>query len=107
MKNFKFIPHHKFHAQRTEYDGIRFDSKKEAQYYSQLKLRQKAGDVVFFLRQVPFDLPGGVKYRVDFQVFLQDGTVEFVDVKGMETKDFILKKKQVEALYPIKIKVVK
>ena len=107
MRQFQFIPRHKFNAKPIEYDGIRFDSKKEAQYYNQLKLRQKAGDVIFFLRQVPFDLPGGVKYRVDFQVFLKDGTVEFIDIKGMETKEFILKKKQVEALYPIKIKVIK
>ena len=94
---------HKFHAKPTEINGIRFDSKKEALYYQNLLLRVKGGDVVFFLRQVPFHLPGGVVYRVDFQEFHGDGTVHFVDVKGMRTKGYIMKKKMVEALYPVEI----
>lgn len=96
-------PQHKFKAKPTETDGIRFDSKKEAAFYRELKLRQQAGDVIFFLRQVPVDLPGNIKYRVDFQVFLADGTVRFIDVKGHRTKQYIDKKKMVEALYPIEI----
>jgi hypothetical protein len=44
---------------------------------------------------------------VDFLVFDADGHVRFVDVKGMETPMFVLKKKQVEALYPFTIEVVK
>lgn len=98
---------HKYHAVRTEYDGIKFDSKKEAKYYLDLKLRKYAGEIIQFLRQVPFHLPGNVVYRVDFLEFHSDGSVHFVDVKGMQTKDFILKKKQVESLYaPIKIEVI-
>jgi hypothetical protein len=98
---------HKFNAARTERDGLSFSSKLEAAYYDKLKLFQSAGKVLFFLRQVPFHLPGGVRYVVDFQVFYADGTVEFVDVKGMETPEFIAKKKMVEALYPVEIIVVK
>jgi len=97
---------HKYRSVPVEYDGIRFDSKKEGRYYNELKLRQASGEVIFFLRQVPFHLPGSVTYRVDFQEFHADGTVHFIDVKGMETKDFIMKKKQVEALYPVTIEVV-
>jgi hypothetical protein len=96
---------HKFRAVATELDGYRFDSKKEARYYRDLKLRARSGEVVFFLRQVPFHLPGGVTYRVDFQEFHADGTVHFVDVKGMVTKDFTMKKKMVEALYPVEIEL--
>ena len=98
---------HKVFAVRTEVDGIKFDSKAEARYYVALKLRQKAGDVVFFMRQVPFYLPGGVRYVVDFQEFHSDGTVHFIDVKGMETSEFKMKKKMVEATYPVEIEVVK
>lgn len=94
---------HKFKAKPTVADGIRFDSKKEAKYYEDLKLRQKAGEVVMFLRQVPFHLPGGVRYVVDFQEFRADGTVAFVDVKGMKTSEYIAKKRMVESLYPITI----
>lgn len=97
---------HKFNAKQTTCDGIKFSSKKEADYYLKLKLARKAGDVIFFLRQVPFHLPGGVTYRVDFQEFREDGTVHFVDVKGFKTKEFILKRKMVEDLYPVNIELV-
>lgn len=94
---------HKFNAVRTEVDGISFSSKKEATYYSTLRLRQKAGEVLFFLRQVPLHLPGNVRYVVDFQEFHADGTVHFVDVKGLKTEQYKMKKKMVEAVYPIYI----
>lgn len=97
---------HKYSAQKTELDGIRFDSKKEARYYQELKLRKMAGEVVFFLRQVPFHLPGNTVYRCDFQEFWSDGTVHFIDVKGMQTKEFIRAKKQVEDIYPVIIEIV-
>jgi len=97
---------HKFHAKPTERDGIRFDSKKEARYYDQLVLAKKSGELLFFLRQVPIHLPGNTKYVVDFVLFWADQNVEFVDVKGMQTETFKLKKKQVEALYPFEIKIV-
>lgn len=96
---------HKFNAKKTECDGIKFDSQKEATYYELLKFREKQKEIIFFLRQVPFDLPGGTKYRCDFQEFHSDGTVHFVDVKGYKTKEFIKTKKQVEALYPIEIEL--
>jgi hypothetical protein len=94
---------HKFHAKMTVSDGIKFPSRKEAQYYAKLKILQNNGDIVFFLRQVPFDLPGNVHYRADFMIFWKDGTVTIVDVKGVKTKMYNTKKKQVEALYPIEI----
>lgn len=87
----------------TVVDGIRFDSKKEASYYEQLKLRQRGGEVHFWLRQVPVHLPGGTKYVLDFVVFLKSGEVQFVDVKGRETKEFRIKKREVEHHYPFRI----
>lgn len=97
---------HKFKAVRTEVDGIKFGSKKEARYYEELLLRQRSGEVVFFLRQTPFYLPGGVKYVCDFQEFRSDGTVHFIDTKGMKTPMYIAKKKMVESLFPITIEEV-
>jgi hypothetical protein len=94
---------HKFHAIPTEYDGIKFASKKEAKRYKELLLLKKAGDILFFLRQVPFHLPGNVKYLCDFVIFWTNGEVIFEDVKGVKTPMYILKKKQIEALYPIEI----
>lgn len=98
---------HKFHAVACQADEINFSSKAERNYYHSLKALKKAGQVVFFLMQVPFHLPGKTKYIVDFQVFYADGTVDFVDVKGIETDVFKIKKRQVEEIYPIKIKIVK
>jgi hypothetical protein len=98
---------HKFGAVSCERDQKKFPSRLERRYYDQLKIRQSNGEVVFFLRQAPFDLPGGVKYVCDFQVFLADGTVEFVDTKGRDTQMSIAKRKIVEDLYPVEIKIVK
>lgn len=94
---------HKFNAKRTEVDGIKFSSKREAKRYRELIEAWKAGAVVFFLRQTPFHLDGGVKYVCDFLVFWADGTCTCEDVKGMRTPLYIAKKKMVEAKYPIKI----
>lgn len=99
---------HKYNAVKTEADGFKFDSKLEERYYQNLKIRQRVGEIVQFLRQVPFHLPGNSKYVVDFVEFHADGTVHFVDTKGMMLQESINKIKMVEALYaPIKIEIVK
>jgi len=97
---------HKYKAVQVESDGIKFSSKKEGKYYNELKLRVRSGEIIFFLRQTAFHLPGGTAYRVDFQEFHADGTIHFIDVKGFSTKEFIRAKKQVEAMYPIEIEIV-
>lgn len=94
---------HKFNAIRVEHDGIKFASKKEGIHYERLKSLQKLGEIIFFLRQVPFHLEGGIKYVCDFVVFWSDGSVTIEDVKGMKTAVYITKKRMVEATYPIKI----
>lgn len=98
---------HKFKAISCERDQKKFPSKLERKYYDILKIRQSQGEVIFFLRQIGFDLPGGVRYFADFQVFLSDGSVEFIDTKGKDTPMSIAKRKMVEDIYPIEIKIVK
>jgi hypothetical protein len=104
---------HKYHAKPVEIDGIKFPSTKEGDYYNQLKLEQRAGLILCFLRQVPFHLPGGVVYRLDFMVFSHpfndvNGVyrVRFIDVKGVKTPVYEIKRKQVEELYGIHIEEV-
>lgn len=97
---------HKFNAKATVADGIKFSSKKEARYYMALKLRVVAQEVLFFLRQVPLHLPGGTRLVVDFVEFHADGTVHFVDTKGVKTEAFNIKKREIEAAYPIEIEIV-
>lgn len=94
---------HKFKAVRSESDGFKFASKKELRRYLELKMLRKASEVLFFQMQTPFHLTGGVKYICDFQVFWANGDITFEDVKGMKTAMYILKKKQVQELYPITI----
>ena len=99
---------HKYNAVATELDGQRFDSKAEARFYQRLCELKSLGLVIQFLRQVPFYLPGGIRYVCDFMVFEEGGAVKFIDVKGMDTPRSKAKRVQVEALYaPIKIEVVK
>ena len=96
---------HKFHARPTKKNNIHFDSKKEAQYYEKLNILKKSGEILFFLRQVPFDLPGGVKYRLDFLEFWANGEIVFTEVKGFMTKQAKDKIKMVEDLYNIEINI--
>lgn len=96
---------HKYHARPTKIDGVRYDSKKEARYAGQLRILQKNGDILFFLRQVPFHLSGKTTYRCDFMEFWANGDIKFVDIKGYDTPISKLKRRQVEDTYPIKIEV--
>jgi hypothetical protein len=110
-KTFRFH-RHKFNAVRTTVGDRKFSSKSEARYYQELLDRKVSklnpeGDVLFFLQQVPFHLPGGVRFVLDFLVFYVNGDIKFIDVKGMETPEFKIKKKIVEATYPIQIELIK
>ena len=93
----------KYGNKKVEINGHKFDSKKESNYYLYLLSEQQADRVTMFLMQVPIPLPGGVKYIIDFVVFRADGSVEWIDVKGMRTDIYKLKKRQVEELYPFEI----
>ena len=104
--NFTRRSKHKFNARAVVIDGIHFDSAKEGRYFSELKLRQQAGEVLCFLLQVPIHLPGQTRLVVDFLDFHADGSVHFVDAKGVQTETFKLKRRQVEDLYPFDIEVV-
>lgn len=99
------IPH-----KRTEVNGMKFDSLHEAGVYQDLLLRQTVGEIRCILRQVPFDLPGGIVYKADFVVIGNDMKIEAViDAKSEYTKKdriYINKKKQVQALYGITIEEV-
>jgi len=50
---------HKFGAKPTVSDGIRFDSKLEARYYEQIKLRKRAGEVLFSCVRCRYICQGG------------------------------------------------
>jgi hypothetical protein len=106
MDNFgKATRANKYNAKPTTVDGIRFDSKREAAYYCQLKLRVHFKEVAYFLRQVPIHLPGGTRLVVDFLEVHTDGSLLYVDVKGRETDAFKIKRREIQAVYPIVIEL--
>lgn len=107
----------KFRAKKTTVDGITFDSKKEADYYCELCMRRCAGEVVDFDLQVPFELQPSfkwqgktiraIKYVADFVVQNRDGSEEVIDVKGVRTETYKVKKKLFQYKYPnVKFKEV-
>ena len=95
----------KYNAKKVEIDGIKFDSKAEGEFYLHLKQQVTERQILGFERQKRMLLQEGfsvegvkgkirpIFYVVDFIVTENDGTLTYVDVKGMETDVFKLKKK--------------
>ena len=102
----------KHRAVICEADQIRFPSKKHRAYYLQLQAERAAGMIRFFLREVPFDLPGHfengrvVRHWIDFEVIKNDGTVRWVEVKGRDLPLGKIKRLQVEELYGIRVELI-
>jgi hypothetical protein len=99
----------KYRNVKTVVDGITFDSRLEAARYDQLRLLQKAGQVLWFIMQAPFKLPGNITYRADFLIVWNDSGLKRVsieDCKGCRTRVSINKIKTVEALYGIKVDII-
>ena len=98
----------KYGNRRVEIDGMKFDSQHEADYYfGVLVPRLKAGELKNVLRQVKFELPGGIQYIADFVTILPDMRIEnVIDAKSTATKQnrvYINKKKQMKACWGIDI----
>jgi len=97
---------HKYGAKKCERDEIKFPSKLERACYDRLNLLKKIGDILFFIRQVPFDIPGARKHVVDYCIFTKENVL-FIESKGKDLPMGKLKREQVEALFPIKIHTVR
>lgn len=112
----------KYNAHKKEYDGIAFDSKKEADRYAELKLLERAGQISNLQRQVQYLLvpnqyidgkcvERSIKYIADF-TYTQNGKVVVEDVKGYRDPSsagyakFVIKRKLMLYTYGIKVKEV-
>lgn len=101
----------KYGSKKTEYNGVFYDSKREANFAAHLDNLKHAVDpkekVIDVKRQVPYPIQINnqhiCKYLADFVVVYGDGRTEVIDVKGFKTEVYRLKKKMVEAQYGIKI----
>jgi hypothetical protein len=101
----------KYGNRKTVIDGYVFDSKLEADYYCQLKLLKRAGQITDFTLQPRFILQEAyvhrftkkkikkIEYVADFFVCYPNHQ-EIVDCKGIKTAVYLLKKKIFECKYP-------
>lgn len=104
----------KYAAVKTVVDGIKFDSKKEAKRYIELKLMERAGVISDLMLQVPFTLfeknefGRKIKYIADFTYWeiRSDGKKEYVveDCKGYKTDVYRLKKRIMAEVHGIQIR---
>jgi hypothetical protein len=98
----------KYNSNKTEVDGIIFDSTKEANRYKELRLLLKAGEIGVLKRQVEYELnPGGthsLKYYSDFE-YIITATGEHIieDVKGFRTKEYKKKRRLMRKVHGIDI----
>lgn len=99
----------KYNNKKTIVDNIKFDSKAEAMRYKQLKILQQGNFITDLKLQPKFELQAkytnnkgehvrAITYKADFTYF-QDGKCVVEDVKGVETKEFKIKKKLFENKY--------
>lgn len=95
---------------------VSIDSKAEAQYYLQLKWLKQAKQIKDFKLQPRFLLQETFKkngktfrkieYVADFEVHNLDGSTEIIDIKGVETEGFKIKRKLFERRYDTPLKVL-
>lgn len=120
----------KYNNKKVMVDGIKFDSKKEAKRYQELKTLERAGHITDLKRQVKYVLipaqyepsdevyvkgkdKGKQKkgrlierecaYYADF-VYTENGKTVVEDTKGVKTPEYIIKRKLMLYVHNIKIK---
>ena len=94
----------KYNARKTVMCGHTFDSKREAEYYLLLREKQRLGEIKSIDLQPTYTLLNGfrdntgkeqkpITYTADFLVEYDDGRREVIEVKGVRTRDYLLRKK--------------
>lgn len=106
----------KYGAKKVTTDGITFDSKKEANRYTELALLQKGGKISNLQMQVKYELIPSQRidgkvverachYIADF--VYQEGDKTIVeDTKGFKTPEYIIKRKLMLWVHGIRIKEI-
>ncbi|MDX0548552.1 DUF1064 domain-containing protein [Sinorhizobium medicae] len=102
----------KYRNKKTTVDGVKFDSKREAEFYSSLKQLERAGQVYEVELQKPYALTVNGQlvctYKADFAFYdaIQKRN-RVVDIKGVATSDFNIKRKLMRAIYGIDVEVIR
>lgn len=106
----------KYHARKVIVNGETFDSEKEYRRWCELRLLERAGEIRYLKRQVPYVLVPAqrdqdgkllereVTYKADF-VYDDTATGRTVveDTKGVRTPEYILKRKLMLWAFGIRI----
>jgi hypothetical protein len=101
---------HKYNAQPTEVDGIKFASKAEANRYVELKQLERAGQIHGLTLQPSYRLQDAftdgsgrrhraIDYVADFE-YVEDGRIVAEDCKGFLTPVYRIKAKLAIKKYP-------
>ena len=94
----------KYHARKTTVCGHTFDSRREAEWYMMLREKLRLGEIKHLECQPTYTLLEGfrdnqgkpqkaITYTPDFLVEYDDGRREVIEVKGVRTRDYLLRKK--------------
>ena len=106
----------KYRNKPTERQGLKFQSKHEADRFEELLLLEQAGQISDLKLQYEYTLkpaymlPTGVRsravrYKADFR-YERDGQIIVEDAKGKRTKDYIIKYKLMQEVHGITIQEV-
>lgn len=105
----------KYRNKRTVVDGIKFQSIKESVVYGKLKILEQAGKIKNLRLQVPFVLAPQVvidgrkkpalRYFADF-VYEENGKQVIVDVKGIQSQSFKIKRHLMLSVLGLEITIV-
>lgn len=106
----------KYNAKKVKLDGYTFDSKREAQVYGELKLREKAGEISGLTVHPKFTIAvNGIKiktYTADFSfhdINSSAATPTVMDVKSAPTSKlpaFLMTRKLMRACLGIDVEVI-
>lgn len=117
MYRIERLPYNKYKAKSTVYNNISYASKLEANYAMELDLRVKAKDIKSWDRQIKIEInfkkvgsewvltgeegldlkSKSIEFRhfrnyyIDFVIYHNDDSVEYVETKGMETEVWRMK----------------
>lgn len=98
----------KYGAKPEKTEDGHFASQREFQHWCLSKLRQRAGEISNLERQVRFRMELNGVHICDYvadEVYFECGQRVVVDVKGVETAEFKLKKKLMRAFFNIEVRL--
>lgn len=106
----------KYRNRKTEFAGLTFDSRAEAERYGELMILEKTGAITGLQRQVAYELAPPVKfegasrqtralrYVADFAYWENERRI-VEDVKGVRTREFEIKRHLMKSQLGLEIRI--